>query len=260
MLNCYRMQNHQLYIEPIPAFDDNYIWLLHNTRDAIVIDPGDAGPVLAELNIKKLKLKAILITHHHADHTLGVNKLLEEYPAIVYAPKYEQFRFNHIAISEGDVIELPTLNLRFNVMWLPGHTLGHIAYVNDNQLFCGDVLFGAGCGRIFEGSPKQMLHSLNRLKKLNPLIQVFCTHEYTAKNIDFALSLEPDNQMLINRKHHVSLQRENNQPSLPSTIQLELDTNPFLRCQQPTIVQKVDSNHSDELSVFTKIRFLRNHY
>jgi hydroxyacylglutathione hydrolase len=252
--------HHPLQIEPIPAFEDNYIWLLHNTRDAIVIDPGDAMPVLDVLKRKSLTLNAILITHHHADHIGGVTTLLESNSIPVYAPTYEQFAFDHVAVSEGEVIHLPKLDLQLNVMWLPGHTLGHIAFINNNYLFCGDVLFGAGCGRLFEGTPAQMLHSLNRLKALPPTTQVFCTHEYTAKNIDFALTLEPENQTLQNRKSTVSQLRAENKVSLPSTIELELETNPFLRCSQNSIIQHADVVQSDELSVFTKIRMLRNHY
>ncbi len=254
------MQHQPLQIEPIPAFKDNYIWLLHNTRDAIVIDPGDAEPVLAALKTKNLSLSAILITHHHADHIGGVATLIETYPVPVYAPSYEHFAFNHIAVKEGDVIEFAQHDLKFKIMWLPGHTLGHIAYVNDAYLFCGDVLFGAGCGRLFEGTPAQMLASLNRLKKLPGDTQVYCTHEYTAKNIDFALTLQPENRALIDRKQMVSLLRKDNKPSLPSTITSELKTNPFLRCNESSVIRHAAVIEVDELSVFTKIRLLRNHY
>ena len=254
------MQHQPLQIEPIPAFEDNYIWLLHNTRDAIVIDPGDAAPVLAALKTKKLTLSAILITHHHADHIGGVASLLESYSVPVYAPSYEQFPFNHIAVTEGEIIDLTQFDLKFQVMWLPGHTLGHIAFVSEAYLFCGDVLFSAGCGRLFEGTPAQMLASLNRLKKLPADTQVYCTHEYTGKNIDFALTLEPENQALFDRKQAVSQLRKDNKPSLPSTIALELSTNPFLRCNQSSIIRHAEVTEADELTVFTKIRLLRNHY
>lgn len=249
-----------LQIHPIPAFDDNYIWLLHNGRDAVIVDPGDASPALEVLEELRLNLKTILITHHHFDHIDGVAKLLKRYPARVFAPKYEQFAFNHVALAEGDAIELPEIGLAFKIMWLPGHTLGHIVYVNDEYLLCGDTLFGAGCGRLFEGTASQMLCSLNRLKELNPNTKVYCTHEYTAKNIDFALTLEPDNQELIARKGAVEQLRASNQPSLPSTIALELKTNPFLRCNQATIYRHSRAENSDELAVFSAIRTLRNHY
>jgi len=254
------MQQQPLQIEPISAFEDNYIWLLHNTRNAIMIDPGDAAPVIAALETKKLTLSAILITHHHADHIGGVASLLQTYPVPVYAPSYEELPFNHITVAEGDVIDLAPLDLQLKIMWLPGHTLGHIAYVNDDYLFCGDVLFGAGCGRLFEGTPVQMLESLNRLKKLPANTQVYCAHEYTAKNIDFALTLEPENQALVDRKHAVSQLRKDNKPSLPSSIELELKTNPFLRCSESNVILHAGVNEVDELSVFTKIRLLRNHY
>ena len=249
-----------LHIIPISAFDDNYIWLLHNGRDAVVVDPGDAAPVLRTLKKLQLDLKTILITHHHSDHIHGVPALLERYPAQVFAPQYEQYTFKHQALAEDDVIELPEFGQKFKVMWLPGHTLGHIAYVNDEHLFCGDTLFGAGCGRLFEGTPAQMFNSLNRLKELNASTKVYCTHEYTAKNIAFALTLEPDNQDLIERKNAVQTLRANNLPSLPSTIALELKTNPYLRCNQAAIFKNSHAENADELSVFTTIRALRNHY
>ena len=249
-----------LNILPISAFDDNYIWLLHNGQTAVVVDPGDAQPVIAMLKQLNLTLSAILITHHHGDHIDGVASLLAYRAVPVYAPQYEKFNFAHIKLLDGDEISLPEIGQQFRVMHLPGHTLGHIAYVNENYLFCGDTLFGAGCGRLFEGTPTQMHSSLNRLKVLNSNIQVFCTHEYTAKNIAFALTLEPYNTALIQRKADVAALRSQNQPSLPSTIGLELYTNPFLRCQQPAIIKNSHATQPDELSVFSAIRTLRNHY
>lgn len=249
-----------LNIIPIPAFDDNYIWLLHNNLHAAVVDPGDAAPVIAALKKFKLKLAAILITHHHSDHVDGVAALLAHQAAPVYAPQYESFHFKHIKLAEGDVLNLPEIGQHFNVMWLPGHTLGHVAYVNSDYLFCGDTLFSAGCGRLFEGTPAQMLASLNRLKALPAATQVFCTHEYTAKNIAFALTIEPENINLINRKQQVTTLRAQQLPSLPSTIELELKTNPFLRCNQPSIIKNSGATHSDELAIFAAVRTLRNHY
>ena len=249
-----------LHIIPIPAFEDNYIWLLHNNRYAVVVDPGDATPVIAMLEKLNLILTTILITHHHGDHIDGVASLLAYRAVPVYAPQYEKFAFEHIKLLDGDTVSLPEIAQSFQVMWLPGHTLGHIAYVNDDYLFSGDVLFGAGCGRLFEGTPAQMLSSLNRLKNLNPNTQVFCTHEYTAKNINFALSLEPDNEQLQARASTVKQLRNNLQPTLPSNIALELNTNPFLRCNQAAIIKNSQVQKQDELSVFTAIRSLRNHY
>jgi hydroxyacylglutathione hydrolase len=249
-----------LNIIPIPAFEDNYIWLLHQHGYAVVVDPGDATPVIATLQRLNLTLAAILITHHHNDHIGGVDDLLCFQPAPVYAPGYENFNFEHIKLAEGDAIDLPEIGLSLQVMWLPGHTLGHIAYVNDDYLFCGDTLFGAGCGRLFEGTPAQMLQSLERLKKLNINTQVFCTHEYTAKNIAFARTLEPDNKDLQTRASAVKLLRQRQLPTLPSNIALELATNPFLRCNQASIIKNSNALHQDELSVFSAIRTLRNHY
>ena len=249
-----------LHIQPIPAFDDNYIWLLHNGRDAVVVDPGDAAPVLRALKKLQLNLSTILITHHHADHIGGVAALIERLSPRVFAPQYEKYAFEHTALADGDTIELPEIEQKFNILWLPGHTLGHIAYVNEETLLCGDTLFGAGCGRLFEGTPAQMFTSLQRLKALKADTKVYCTHEYTSKNIAFALTLEPENQDLIARKNEVATLRAENLPSLPSTIGLELKTNPFLRCNQATIIKNSGANNANELEVFTTIRTLRNHY
>jgi hydroxyacylglutathione hydrolase len=224
------------------------------------VDPGDAQPVIAMLQKLNLTLAAVLITHHHSDHIGGVTDLLAHQMAPVYAPKYETFNFKHTKLAEGDEVSLPEIAHTFRVMWLPGHTLGHIAYANDETLLCGDVLFGAGCGRLFEGTPSQLLTSLNRLKSLKGSTKVFCTHEYTAKNVEFALTLEPDNENLMIRKQQVQALRNQHLPSLPSTIDLELKTNPFLRCDQATIIKNSQAESHDELSVFTAIRFLRNHY
>ena len=225
-----------LEITPIPAFNDNYIWLLHAQSHAVVVDPGIAQPIIEALKNQQLQLKAILITHHHHDHIDGVEELVKYANCPVYAPQYEQYYFNHEAVSEGDIVQINALDIDLKVMWLPGHTLGHIAYFNKDVLFCGDTLFGAGCGRLFEGTPTQMLASLNRLKQLPKKTKVYCTHEYTTKNIDFALTLEPNNTALQTRKTNVSALRYANLPSLPSTIELELETNPFLRCQASEIM------------------------
>ena len=249
-----------LHIIPIPAFEDNYIWLLHNNRYAVVVDPGDAAPVIAVLEKLNLTLAAILITHHHGDHIDGVPSLLAYRAVPVYAPQYEKFNFAHIQLVDGDEISLPEIVQNFRIMWLPGHTLGHIAYSNNDYLFCGDVLFSAGCGRLFEGTPAQMLSSLNRLKTLQPNTQVFCTHEYTTTNINFALGLEPNNEQLLARASTVKQLRKNLQPTLPTNIALELNINPFLRCHQSAIIKNSHAEKQDELSVFTAIRSLRNHY
>lgn len=249
-----------MHIEPIPAFEDNYIWLLHNKCDAVVIDPGDATPVLEVLEKYALTLRTILITHHHSDHVGGVKELLKQFSVEVYAPKYREYSFKHTPLGAGDQINLTRLNLDLKILWLPGHTLDHIAYFNEHYLFCGDVLFSAGCGRLFEGTHEQMLHSLNQLKTLDIDTKVYCTHEYTAKNIEFALTLDPENHDLLARKREVAYLRQNNLASLPSTMALEAKTNPFLRCDKQPIINNSNAENEDELSVFTKIRKQRNLY
>lgn len=249
-----------LQVLPIPAFHDNYIWLLHDTRHAIVIDPGDAKPVLEKLSTLGLQLSGILVTHHHDDHIGGVSTLIKHTDASVYAPAYGNYRFDHHAVAEDDKVAIPDLKLEFEVMWLPGHTLDHIGYLHENLLFSGDVLFGAGCGRLFEGTPAQMLQSLNRLKKLPLETKVYCTHEYTLHNIAFALTLEPDNPDLIARHKQTMAIRSQNLPSLPSTIALELKTNPFLRCLEADVIKNSHAESADELSVFTAVRAQKNNY
>lgn len=249
-----------LTVTPLAAFDDNYIWLLQNGRHVIVVDPGDAQPVIQQIEALSLTLVAILITHHHQDHTGGVQALLEYQPTTVYAPSYRDYPFPHVNVSEGDRIDFPELALTLSVMWLPGHTLDHVAYVNESLLFCGDVLFSAGCGRLFEGTAEQMLHSLNRLKQLPAETMVYCTHEYTLNNIGFALSVEPNNLTLQNYENKVRQLRANRQCSLPSSIAMELAINPFLRCCEPAIIQNLELASTDELTAFTTLRTLRNHY
>jgi hydroxyacylglutathione hydrolase len=256
---------HQIQIIPIPAFQDNYIWLVHNGHKAIVVDPGDANPVLKTLSLLKLKLESILITHHHHDHIGGVNTLLAKLPDLkVFAPKLEQFDFKHIAVSEPDSINCADWLATARVLDLPGHTLGHIAFYIEHQqqkwLFCGDTLFGGGCGRLFEGTPSQMMASLQKLAALDTNTQVYCTHEYTLHNLNFALTLEPSNPALIQRRLDTLALRNAQLPSLPSTIALEIATNPFLRCNSKQIQAAVDLENKPALQVFTKIRHDRNFY
>lgn len=247
-------------IIPIPAFDDNYIWLLHHDGHAIVVDPGDAQPVLDVLIRLNLHLDAILVTHHHADHIGGVEALIAATSAQAYAPKKERYVFPHEAVSAGDQLEFASLGLSLSVFDIPGHTLGHVAYYAQGILFCGDTLFGAGCGRLFEGTPSQMLASLQRLASLPGDTAVYCAHEYTQHNLRFALSLEPDHAALQARAEATGTLRAQGLPSLPSSIGLELATNPFLRCHEPGLAQASGSKDRDVLSVFTSIRDLRNHF
>lgn len=252
---------HKIQIIPIPAFQDNYIWLLHNGTEALLVDPGDAVPVIAALNKLRLHLNTILITHHHDDHIGGVQALIEHYPNVqIYAPKHEQYDFPHRAVCEPDIVSVSDFDLNFSVIDLPGHTLGHIAYYTLDILFCGDTLFGAGCGRLFEGTPEQMYHSLQKLARLPQDTKVYCTHEYTSHNIDFALTLEPNNADLIQRKLATEKLRNNLQPSLPSILSLELATNPFLRCDNAEIAATLSLENHPPLEVFRKMRQMRNHY
>lgn len=259
-------QPHELKIIPIPAFKDNYIWLIHNNDSAAVVDPGDANVVIETLNRLNLKLRHILITHHHYDHIDGVESLLSAYPDTnVFAPKHEHYDFKHTPIGEGNIVLLPELNLQFNVIDIPGHTLGHIAFYSNSNLinpvlFCGDTLFGAGCGRLFEGTAEQMLNSLQKLTLLPAETHVYCAHEYTLHNINFALSLEPNNVELNERLKDTVKLRHIQQPSIPSTIKLELATNPFLRCHSDEIQASIGLKCATHLEVFTSIREQRNHY
>ncbi len=249
-----------LQISPIPAFTDNYIWLLQLGHNAVVVDPGDAQAVIEVLDKNQLNLSAILITHHHHDHIDGVAELLTRNKVPVYAPAYGRYEFPHIALRDGQSIMLNEINLNLDILWLPGHTLDHIAYYNKDYLFCGDTLFSAGCGRLFEGTPQQMLSSLHKLKSLVASTKVFPTHEYTLHNIDFALTLDPDNYNLQQRKLEVEALRANNLPSLPSSMAIELAINPFLRCTEHAIIKNSEANSTQEVDVFTAIRMLRNNY
>ncbi|WP_395707357.1 hydroxyacylglutathione hydrolase [Casimicrobium huifangae] len=225
-------------IVPIPAFADNYIWALVHRGHCVVVDPGDAAPVEAFLAERQLTLDAILITHHHADHVGGVASLASSRPDLpVYGPAAEAIAGVTHPLIDGDTVNLPMMpNIFWQVMSIPGHTRGHIAYFGDDMLFCGDTLFAAGCGRLFEGTPAQMHASLTRLASLPASTRVFCTHEYTLANLRFALAVEPDNDALIARSFTEQDRRARGEPTLPSTVVLERETNPFLRVTTPQVI------------------------
>jgi hydroxyacylglutathione hydrolase len=228
-----------LTVLAVPAFKDNYLWLIHDGVHAAVVDPGDAQPILAALDAHKLTLTAILLTHHHADHTGGVPELLRHAKVPVFGPRNEAIAGVTEQLSEGQRINVPGLDLELDVLDVPGHTSGHIAYVRDtgaHWLFCGDTLFAGGCGRLFEGTPLQMVASLLKLASLPDDTQVFCAHEYTLSNLRFADAVEHGNRALQLRLRDDSAKRAAGLPTVPSTIGLEKGTNPFLRYREPAIV------------------------
>ncbi len=252
-----------LAVHAISAFSDNYLWLLVRGQDAVVVDPGDAAPVRAFLDANGLQLRAILITHHHPDHTAGIAALAA--PDIpVYGPAAEAGRIAGLTHTLGEGERVCALELEFEVLELPGHTLGHIAYYAPGRLFCGDTLFAAGCGRLFEGSPEQMHHSLQRLAALPPETLVYCTHEYTLSNLAFALAVEPHNPALLAQIAAVKQLRANATPSLPSRIATELATNPFLRTAIPAVRQSAETWASQPLpepvAVFAALRRWKDGY
>ncbi|EMK6669404.1 hydroxyacylglutathione hydrolase [Vibrio fluvialis] len=251
-----------LHIKSIPAFNDNYIWLIQNSdRRCAVVDPGDATPVLDYLSQHELTLEAILITHHHNDHIGGVPELVRQYPNVdVVGPAQEPIPTLTHPVDAGDQIEL--FDERFMVLGLPGHTLGHIGYVGDGKLFCGDVLFSAGCGRVFEGTMEQMFTSLSKLVALPEETEVYCAHEYTASNVAFAIAVEPDNVQLQIYRDEVIRLRGQGHSTLPSTLRREKWVNPFLRTQEPSIMKSVANRteQTDALSIFTALREWKNEF
>ena len=236
-------ENQLIHIDPIEAFQDNYIWLIHNDQNSIIVDPGDAKPVVSALERKKLNLVAILITHHHADHIGGVIALQEKYPHIkIFAPQKDKYDFVNISLKNGDEINIPELQINYKIIEIPGHTQGHIAYYDKKNLFCGDTLFACGCGRIFDGTHEQMYNSLKKISALPKSTKVYCAHEYTKKNIAFALSLNPNDVNLKSREKLLS----NVKNTIPSSLEEELKTNPFLKCTS--------------FEAFKKLRDLKDQY
>lgn len=221
----------------VPAFEDNYIWLIRaaGTDRVAVVDPGDALPVLEALARLRLTPAAILCTHHHGDHVGGVAELTANYKVPVYGPARERIPAITHRLQEGDHIALDELGLEFDVLDVPGHTAGHIAYYGHGCLFSGDTLFSAGCGRLFEGTAEQLHRSLKRLASLPPDTAVYCAHEYTAANLRFALAVEPGNSPALAYRQQVSAQRTRRLPTLPSTLACEREVNPFLRVHLPQV-------------------------
>ena len=252
---------------PLPAFQDNYLWLLHDGHRALVVDPGDAQPVLSFLERNDLQLEAILVTHHHADHVGGVDAVRNATGARVYGPARERIPEPLTRLDEGDAITV--LGQRFEVIDVPGHTAGHIAYYSADMdgaplLFCGDTLFSGGCGRLFEGTPEQMLASLEKLSSLPGSTRVCCTHEYTLSNLRFARAVEPDNADLIHYIERCEALRARSQPTLPSTIEQEKRINPFLRTRLAGVAEAArrhdPATPQDEVAVFAAIRQWKNEF
>lgn len=226
-----------VHIYTVPAFDDNYFWLLAEQGSAAIVDPGDESPVLKALSENNLDLRHIIITHHHADHVGGVNALLQRFPdACVFGPDDARIPGVTRVVCEGDLLDLEAPNLTLRVIEVPGHTSSHIAYYGGGKLFCGDTLFACGCGRLFEGTPEQMHASLSKIRVLPDETEVYCAHEYTLDNIGFALWVEPGNVALQQRQMDAKAMRVKDTPTVPSKLALEKKTNPFLRFDASDVI------------------------
>jgi hydroxyacylglutathione hydrolase len=250
-------------ITAIPALQDNYIWAMYDGKLAAVVDPGEAAPVMKFLNAHDLQLNAILCTHRHGDHIGGIAELRKVYNVPVYGRRHPNNPHITHDLHEGDSLTLAPFAIEFSILEIPGHLNDHIAYLAPEIVFCGDVLFGGGCGRNFEGSLAQLHNSLQRLAQLPDNTRVYCAHEYTAANLRFGLACEPDNPALQQRIAATQQLRTANQITLPSTIAMEKATNPFLRCTQPEIIRTLQQRgltDTSELGVFSAMREWKNHF
>ncbi len=251
-------------IIPVPAFTDNYIWMLINNGYAVAVDPGDANITINWLEHTGLKLCAVLNTHHHKDHTGGNARLRELYRIPIYGPAKDPIPTLTHSLVDGDTLTIDEIGISLRIMEIPGHTLGHIGYIGENFVLCGDTLFSAGCGRIFEGNPSMMLNSLDKLAHLPANTQVYCTHEYTLSNLRFAKHIEPENLKLRQYDMNAISLRKQNLPTLPSTIEIERNINPFLRCCIANVAlaakKLYGANPDDIISVFSALREAKNNF
>lgn len=252
-----------LRIRPVAAFRDNYIWMLAQGTQAVLVDPGEAEPARRALAAAGLALNAILVTHHHADHVGGVAELVHGAGLPVYGPPTLAAEGVNRPVHDGDRVRV--LGHEFQVLAVPGHTLDHLAYWSPTlkALFCGDTLFAGGCGRLFEGSAAQMHASLQRLAALPDATRVYCAHEYTLANLRFAREVEPGNPALQRRQHDCQERRDRGEPTVPSDIATEKATNPFLRCSQPAVRAHPElalSPGADDAAVFAAIRAWKDRF
>ncbi|MBL8477785.1 MAG: hydroxyacylglutathione hydrolase [Sterolibacteriaceae bacterium] len=256
-------------ITALPAFDDNYIWLLRANGHVAVVDPGDATPVIAHLADSGDRLCAILATHHHGDHIGGVAELAARWPVPVFGPALENIAGVTRPLAGDERFELPEIGVALEVIAVPGHTRGHLAYYGPNigaagALFCGDTLFGAGCGRLFEGTPAQMQASLAALAVLPAPTLVYCAHEYTQSNLRFAAAVEPGSVAVQRRVESVARERAAGRATVPTRIGIELDTNPFLRWDAPAVraaaAGRLGHAPADAIETFTAIREWKNRF
>lgn len=256
-----------LNIHPAHAFKDNYIWVVHNQNYAVVIDPGITTPVIEYLQLNKLQLCAILITHHHNDHTGGIAGLIQRFDIPVYGPSNELITAITNPVQQNDIVNLPDISLNLTVLDTPGHTRGHIAYYGSDpwdMIFCGDTLFSCGCGRIFEGSAAQLYQTLQKISQLPDATLIYCAHEYTLGNIEFAKAVDPKNKKLYKFAITAEALRHKNMPTIPTTLALEKTINPFLRCEHQPIINSVQ-NYSQQLlqnsvDIFAVLREWKNKF
>ena len=252
----------------VPAFDDNYIWFIHGLpemqaeKQVVIVDPGDEDPVIEAIEAYTYQPQAIFITHHHGDHTGGIKELVKKYKIPVYGPARERIPEITFPLSEPQRVLIKSMGLEFHILDVPGHTKGHIAYYNDHQLFIGDTLFAGGCGRLFEGTAEQMHSSLSKLLDLADNTMIYCAHEYTQANLNFAIHVEPANPQLLNRIEDTKRLRAQQLPTVPSLLKLEKQTNPFLRFDNSAVKSAAENFAGHVLNspaeVFKTVRYWKD--